>query len=242
MYNWNYIVEATLSKLDIDIKQAIEQKLLDRFHIYANEAITQICSSVKPKATFAKFTVEDKLDVWKSLCITYNLYHTDKPIVKPDMLNDNEKLFWKDFESRHYVNELVDMPFDFVSFGDDICTVQETLDFCYGWVPQIHTRSVSDEDFTYVGYNQLKFFAKGIYEISYNARWITFTNNMNGIDVLKVPADILDCLPSYIASQCYKIDDETKSALYRNEYEMFLARIDNSDFKNTKTFKIKGGW
>ena len=59
---------------------------------------------------------------------------------------------------------------------------------------------------------------------------------------LNVPDDILDCLPSYIASQCYKVDDEVKSSIYRNEYEMFVARIDATDYKNTKTFSVGGGW
>ena len=49
-------------------------------------------------------------------------------------------------------------------------------------------------------------------------------------------------IPTYIAQQCYKIDDEYKSAVYRNEYEAALARLDDTNKKNTKSIKIGGGW
>jgi hypothetical protein len=65
---------------------------------------------------------------------------------------------------------------------------------------------------------------------------------MDNSTELDVPRDILDCLPSYIASQCMKIDDEYKASVYRNEYEIFLARIDNTHYKNVKTIEIEGDW
>ena len=80
------------------------------------------------------------------------------------------------------------------------------------------------------------------YFISYNARWYTFNKSLPDDEVIDVPNDILECIPSYIASQCYKIDDEYKASVFRNEYEIMLSRIDNSNFKNTKTIKIEGDW
>ena len=70
----------------------------------------------------------------------------------------------------------------------------------------------------------------------------TFDKSLDNNYQIDVPNDILDCIPSYVASQCYKIDDDYKSQVYRNEYEMMLARIDATNYKNTKTIKIGGDW
>ena len=125
---------------------------------------------------------------------------------------------------------------NFISFSDDMSMLEVTE---YG--DRILTECTSN-DLMYKGHNQVICFRKGIYNIAYNARWYTFTNSTDENQVLPVPADILDCIPSYIASQCYKIDDEYKSSVFRNEYEMFLARIDNTDFKTNTTFAIGGDW
>jgi hypothetical protein len=191
MYTWGYIKDVSLAKLDLDELEATEQNLLSRFPFWANEAITQICSAIKPKRTFQQFNI-----------------------------------------TRDMIGTLQNMPEDFISFGDDVNT--RLYD---GYLDECH-----DEDLMFKGYNQIVFWKEGLYTISYNARWYTFDKDLDNDVELNLPADILDCLPSYIAHQCYKVDDETKAAIYRNEYEMFLARIDNTDYKQTKTFKIGGDW
>ena len=195
MYTWGYIKDASLAKLDLEQDEAVELGLLNRFKFYANEVITQVCSSVKPKRSFHEVVIT----------------------------KDN-------------IGKLITMPEDFVSFSDDISTITTNE---YG---TLITCSTSDEELVYKGCNQVQCLKEGIYHIAYNARWFTFSDITPEAEVLNVPADILDCIPSYIAHQCYKIDDEYKSNVYRNEYEMFLARIDDTDFKNTGTFKIEGDW
>ena len=195
MYTWGYIKDASLAKLDLEQDEAVELGLLNRFKFYANEVITQVCSSVKPKRSFFEVIV------------------------------NNENL-----------GKLITMPKDFISFSDDVSTITTTE---YGTTIVCKT---SDEDLIYKGYNQIQCLKQGIYHIAYNARWIKFDEDTSESLELNVPEDILDCIPSYIAHQCYKIDDEYKSSVYRNEYEMFLARIDDTDFKNTGTIKIEGDW
>lgn len=199
-YTWGYIKDVSLSKLDLEEPEATVQNLLSRFPFYANEVITQVCSSVKPKYTFANFVITT----------------SDVGVVKT-------------------------MPSDFVSFGDDVCyrLAEER-----NWQGDIRTvkQELHDDDFEYLGYNQIVFKRPGNYFISYNARWYTFNKSLSDDEVINVPDDILECIPSYIASQCYKIDDEYKASVFRNEYEIMLSRIDNSNFKNTKTIKIEGDW
>lgn len=199
MYTWGYIKKAAKAKLDLDENETSTFDIVSKFYIYANEAMTQICSSVKPKETF------EEVDVTTA-------------------------------------NTIVDMPSDFIRFGDDVnyFTEKEYRDYD---VTIIHdTREASDDDFVYRGYKQILCKKTGVYNISYSARWFVFTDNMKDNDELNVPDDILDCLPSYIASQCAKMDDDTKASIFRNEYEIALSRIDNTDYKNTKTFKLGGDW
>lgn len=199
-YTWGYIKDVSLSKLDLDENEATVQNLLSRFPFYANEVITQVCSSIKPKYTFENFVI-DKTNVG----------------VKQKM------------------------PDDFVSFGDDVCYMLEEVRERNGETRLIKV-PIHDDDYEYLGYNQVVFKHPGNYFISYNARWYTFDKSLSDDELIDIPDDILDSIPSYIASQCYKIDDEYKASVFRNEYEIMLSRIDNSNFRNTKTIKIEGDW
>ena len=195
MYTWGYIKDVCLAKMDLDENEATVQNLLSRFPFYANEVITQVCSSIKPKYSFVEFIVEEK-----DVGITYK------------------------------------MPDDFISFGDDV-----SYELCdYG--DRLEKFELHDDDFEYYGYNQVLFKHPGKFYISYNARWFTFDKSMSDDLQIDVPNDILECIPSYVASQCYKIDDEYKAQTYRNEYEIMLSRIDATNYKNTKTLKIGGDW
>lgn len=196
MYTWGYIKDVSLAKLDLEEPEATVQNLLSRFPFYANEVITQVCSSIKPKYTFANFVITG----------------ADVGAIKT-------------------------LPSDFVSFGDDVC--YQLVNDCCG---KLVREELHDDDFEYVGYNQVVFKHEGNFFISYNARWFTFNKSLSDSTILDVPNDILDCIPSYIASQCYKIDDEYKASVFRNEYEIMLSRIDNTNFRNTKTLKIGGDW
>lgn len=129
------------------------------------------------------------------------------------------------------------MPDDFVSFGADICMVQSTDD--YG---DVNYRECSDDDFIYHGEKQLLFLHPGKYEISYNARWCTFSPDTDDDFVLEIPEDILDCIPTYLAMKCLKSDDPAKSSVFKNEYEVQLARIDDTHYKMNGSFKIGGDW
>ena len=215
MYTWGYLKDAILAKLDLEEEEAANMDLLRRFVFYANEVMTQICSSVKPKRTFYEIEI-----------------HNGK-------YNDKNELVEKP-----NIKTIIKMPADFVSFGDDNNYIIE--DAGYGTVIE---RKICDDDFLYYGYNEIICNKIGKYRISYNARWIVFSikdyEDNSGQDndtVLDIPADILDCIPSYVASQCMKIDDEQRAAVLRNEYEVMLARIDDTNFKCNKTFTIGGDW
>lgn len=199
MYTWGDIKNITLMKLDLDESEGNTLSLISRFKAYANEAITIICSTVKPDRRFIAIEV------------------TDEMVGTPVRINDS----------------------NFISFGDDINRI------IYDEYGERVYRETHDDDFVYNGYNQIIPFRTGTFIISYNARWITFSTSELGQDdntQLNVPMDILECLPSYIASQCMKVDDDYKASVLRNEFEMMVARIDDTHYKTNKTFTIGGDW
>jgi hypothetical protein len=199
MYTWGDIKNITLMKLDLDESEGNTLSLISRFKAYANEAITIICSTVKPDRRFIAIEV------------------TDDMVGTPVTINDS----------------------NFISFGDDINRI------IYDEYGERVYRETHDDDFVYNGYNQIIPFRTGTFIISYNARWITFSTSDLGQDdntQLNVPMDILECLPSYIASQCMKVDDDYKASVLRNEFEMMVARIDDTHYKTNKTFTIGGDW
>lgn len=207
MYNWGYLKNVILAKLDLDEEEAGELNYIDRFQYYANEAMTQICSAVLPKRTFYTFEVHN------------GKYDNNGNLIEESNLNTP-----------------ITLPNDFVSFGDDKNTIEE--DIGYG---DIMIRELHDEDFDYKGYKTIVCRSLGKYSISYNARWLSF-ENLQSNSLLDAPTDVLECIPSYVASQCMKVDDEYKSSVFRNEFELLLARIDNTDYKSNKTFSIGGDW
>ena len=240
MYTWGYIVDAALHKLDMNRETAQQYGYLDKMSYFANEAITQICSAVKPKRTFAIFTVVRKDDVLREL---YNKY-PDKDFsflflnkFQAKDLKDFEKQCWEEYHSLTFINEMVHMPKDFISFGDEENKVtKKTLYYTTERVP------ATDSMYEVRGSINIIFFETGVYEISYNAKWAYFDANTDFGMEIDAPDDVVECLPSYIVSQIYKIDDETKSLAYRNEFEQLLSRIDDDHYFGNKTIHVEGDW
>lgn len=130
--------------------------------------------------------------------------------------------------------EPIRMPEGFIAFSDDIIRHRYDSNEAY--------LEVGDEYVEYYGHNKVICKEKGFYLIPYKARWFFFTKDLDDDMEIPAPADICEAIPFYIASQCLKVDDEARAAIYRNEFEIFLARLDDTSFKSQRTFHIGGGW
>lgn len=241
MYTYGYVVDSVLAKMDIDREYAQDNKLLDKIPYYANEAMTQICSAVKPKRCFAEFTVVDKkfvLERLKSDHPNEDFEFLSWPWEKVKLNQDEwHKQCWKEYHSLTPLGALAKMPNDFISFGDEVNkkTILNSYD-------EREIRTATEEDYMVRGSNCVMFMHSGIFFISYNATWFVFDSNTDYSKEIDAPADVMECLPSYIASQLFKIDDETKSQIYRNEFEQFLSRIDDDHYINNGTINVTGEW
>lgn len=248
MYTWGYIKENTLGKLGLTEKEANQQGFLSLFPYYANEAMTQICSAVKPREKKFHIHVFDRAEAWPVYTRKYGVYTEYLSPIEDNFTADDpdfekKKAFWNAWNSLYFVDEPITLPSDFISFSGDDIRYRKQLSFS-SYATVYDSDDVIDYDEEHLeiyGYNQVICKAVGYYVISYNARWFLFTKDLQNDVSIPAPIDVCECLPSYIASQCLKIDDELKAAIYRNEYEMFLARIDNSSAKGGG-IKIGGGW
>ena len=163
-------------------------------------------------------------------------YYANEAMTQICSIKPDEKRFPIKITDKNVNKEIV-MPDDFIAFSDDVVYCVENM----GYGDVLYTE-IGDETFTYRGYNKIVCHMMGEYEIPYKARWFFFTKDLQNATEIMAPADVCDALPSYIASQCFKIDDETKASIYRNEFEMFLARLDDTSFRSQRTFHIGGGW
>lgn len=247
-YTWGYIKENALAKLNLTEEEANQQNFLSNFPYYANEAMTQICSSIMPHEEFLIVKVWKKHDAWKYYTHEFGVYcdcpeHKEMTPMPGDDMYEKKKAFWEKWHTLSFVDEPIEFPEDFISFSDDVAEYKAPPLYVQGILVDVPKfKEVGDEVIEYYGYNQVLCHCDGEYRIPYHARWFFFTKDLADADKITAPADVCDAIPSYIVSQCLKIDDEQKAAIFRNEYEIFLARIDNTSFRSQRTLHIGGGW
>lgn len=147
---------------------------------------------------------------------------------------------------------VVEMPDDFLSFADMITRVKRKKvkdEFSLGLEdppenPENSEKIVETEvEVSYCGDNMIILPEIGSYRILYSAEWPSITNeDINSDLVLDIPSSILNCLPSYIASQCLGQDDIQRSTVLNNEFEVLLSRLDTNVMYAKKSYKSEGGW
>ena len=150
------------------------------------------------------------------------------------------------------VGEKVSMEADFIAFANKQCykyvenkvrIIPEDIDYEYAEYPeeQIATitreRAIVDDDFSYIGKSQLKFYKPGEYMIPAKFMWYIFESGVSDEQELDIPSDILSCIPLYIASICLQIDNPSRAQVKRSEFEMALARCTATDFIENNSFR-----
>lgn len=130
-------------------------------------------------------------------------------------------------ENQYTLSNTITMPEDFLSFADMIVY--------HNNIPYDDVVYLSDRDFV-VG-------EIGRYFIYYNATWDNITEEDIQTDEPLTPdISVLNCLPTYIASQCLAQDDVQRSAILKNEFELMLSRLDTNIMYQNNHFRSSGGW
>ena len=126
-------------------------------------------------------------------------------------------------------NEEQEMPEDFLSVADMVNYVD----------------GEADPIIVYMGDKNIMLPRVGRYKIFYNALWQPITEDyMNDQEQPDLPIDqsVLNCIPSYVASQILAEDDIQRSTILKNEYELMLSRLDTNIMYQENHFKSTGGW
>lgn len=237
MYTWGYIKDATLAKMDLKANQAVEMGFVNKMPFYANEAVTQITAAIKAKRSFAEFEVAKRGPTLELIKRFYKLddvsFLLEQPCDKSSLSVEQQKAL-DNYNRFKYVGDVVKFPDDFFAWSDD-------MSFMYDFDKQTWVNT-NDDFFETYGGNSLIFKQVGKFRIAYKARWFKILPTTSDEMELDAPDDILECLPSYIASQLYKVDDEVKSGILRNEFEMMVARIDENDYQTNRTMMDRRDW
>lgn len=243
MKKWSEIKQATLYKLFLGEEEAQQQGYLEKFQYLANECLNLIVNGVKPRIASYSFQVENEKDVLKGEGFVYdainktivdrhgNKYIYDENKIYLDLLI-GKKLKIKNnvfFEPENIflTNEHISMPDDFLSFYDVVNYVNGEKN------PKI----------TYLTDRIIKLKDKGNYTIFYNALWKDIDkNDIDRDNELDIDYSVLNCLPSYIASQVLAQDDIQRATILKNEFELLLSRLDTNVLYEQNHYVSEGGW
>ena len=247
MKKWSEIKQATLNKLFMTEAEARQQLYLANFQGYANECLNIIANGVKPRIVGFSFRVFDKIvygndfvyDAGRNV-VTYTpaaLGNGEREQITPDKTTiyyqDDDNKFtmtngtWLLDKGAFYINDRVIMPEDFLSFADMI---------------NYHNNKPWN-DIVYLSDREIAVGETGQYVIYYNALWEDITEeDIKNDNALTTHLSVLNCLPTYIASQCLAQDDVQRSASLRNEFESMLSRLDTNVMYQGQHYQSKGGW
>lgn len=262
MFTYGYLREAVLAHLDIDETEAQSMKILERLHIFANEAMQAICAS-KPMYQYLDITVVEDYaplvmsgaflrpatadeikvhDDWEGDPSSNPIQYVSIEITKDYY---NKQNIYKQFET-------IKMSDTFINFANKQCykitvkkpTIEElfasaAFNFEGKMKKEIVCKSLAevDLDFSYISKNQIKFYRTGRYLIPAKYLWFRFDSGIADEAEIDMPSDIFMCIPLYISSVCLQIDNIQKANILRNEFEIALARCTSGDFMTLNEFK-----
>lgn len=124
-------------------------------------------------------------------------------------------------------NQIVEFPEDFISYADLVNYLDDE----------------PDPILIYIDWNKIKLKKAGNYKIFYNAIWHEINKDDIKTDAeLHIDPSVLNCLPTYMASQLLAQDDVQRSTILKNEFELMLSRLDVNVMNQQNHFKSEGGW
>jgi hypothetical protein len=269
-YTWGYVKSAILAELNLEYPEAVVQGFVSKFPFYANQAMSKISNTYgkikyhklialnKPDYEEITEAIENKLNPPE--VIDLEVDPQEKAI--PEITNNVDTAVWyaqtnKSFEipvdsgfvefiNNHFVFEdykkiSKSYTVDLERFGN-VITKRELKEFPILLTFDKFRPVLMPSDIDYVGYGKLMFSKEGIYNISYSTRWYTFVKDTDDATVIECPEDILDIIPSFIAAQCYKVDDEKKSAIMMNKFENLLSSMSAKQQVIKRTPQNSGRW
>jgi hypothetical protein len=130
-------------------------------------------------------------------------------------------------EGKYRVTDTIRMPDDFLSFAD-------MVNYC---------NNKPYDEIIYLGDRDISVGEIGTYIVYYNALWENITeDDIKNDKDLTTHLSVIECLPTYIASQCLAQDDVQRSASLKNDFELMLSRLDTNIMYQNNHYRSIGGW
>lgn len=231
-FTYGYLKEALKAHLDFEEDEMETLNINQRFHIFANEAIQQICTK-KPKAKYFEFEVVAKFtplvydDGVLRLATIEEQNWQSYNLPEPNFAESNEIAEWHNANNVYLINQVITMPDDFIHFA---------FKQAYRWLDYITNKIVINKDYlTYLSDNEILIHSVGFYQIPYYATWLRFTLADDQDATISMPSDLLLTVPIYVASIILQQRDTRMAQNKREEFELAVSRCRSSNFLANKT-------
>lgn len=268
MKKWSEIEKSILGKLFMSESEAKNQEYYDKFLILANEGLSEIANSVKPKIkefkpiTYKIMTkpyISNKIYIDSLLSGTWTISgdveatinQNDGCVELLEPLTNNEEL---DIVRSDYAEDNV-YKLKLTASSADECvltindssavyyTVKTPDDFLSFSDMINYFEEVEDPEIIYISDRKIKLTQDGQYTIFYNALYPEIDlDNSTPDDILDIDSSILQAVVLYVAYNVLSQDDIQRSMILKNQYELALSRLDTNIMYESKSFKSTGGW
>lgn len=232
-YSYGYLKEAVKAHLDFEEDEMEEMNINSRFHIFANEAINQMCYT-RPKYTYFQFTA-----VSEFAPLVYDdgvLREATEAEIAADELtfaDDAELATYYNEQDIYLVGQVITPPNDFLSVANKKA---------FMWTNSIANRiEATKAHITYISNSE--FFVKyaATYQIPYRATWLRFASDDKQDDLIDMPSDLLLTVPIYVASIILQQRNQAMAQAKRQEFEIAVSRCRSNilleNMTVTPTFK-----
>lgn len=225
-FTYGYLKEALKAHLDFEEDELEAMHINARFHIFANEAVQQMCYS-KPKYAYYQATV---VSLFRPLvyadgqlrpATTEEEYWEVHNLAEPTFADDKETTEWYNSQDIYLVGHEIEMPTNFLTFA---------AKKAYMLPSNSDSRiSVTTQHITYVSNSAFIANYEGIYQIPYRGAWYKFANDLDDSATMDMPSDLLLTIPIYVASVILQQRDLDMARAKREEFELAVNRCRSSN-------------
>ena len=219
MKYWSDIVKATLYKMGIAEDDDDATEFTDKMPIVANECLSMMANDLRP--CLKKITIVNTERAIVTMPEDF-LGFSGVPII---LRTDKQIIYHPDIEYNDW--NVITLP--------DVGVYTISYFARYGEIPsyikQGDTGPFKTFDLT-----------KSYTEKEYNEIFGLTPSESDEIVFNGIYSSVLDCLPTYMASQLIAQDDVQKSTILRNEFEVLAQRLETNIMYQNESFRSEGGW
>lgn len=225
-FSYGYLKNAVKAHLDLEEDELEVMNINQRFHIFANEAIQQICHS-KPKYSYFQFTAVSEFTplVYRNgvlqVATTTEIEWKANGLTEPTFATEEKMISWYNEQAIYLAGQVITMPNDFIAFAAKKAFV---------WTDFItNKQAATKQHIMYLSDNEFIVHYAANYQIPYKGTWITFNQNDKENLIVPMPADLALTIPVYVASVCLQQRNLTMAQAKRSEFELALSRCKSTN-------------